>query len=77
LGCSLGFVAWRNRAKYRLLGCHALFHLALGVGYRISDDVSIQAYGDHISNANLCDNNEGLDQWGIRLGYGFWRLTDS
>ena len=60
-----------TRAKYRLLGCHALFHLALGVGYRISDDVSIQAYGDHISNANLCDNNEGLDQWGGRLGYGF------
>ncbi len=55
----------------RLVGCHALFHLGVGFGYRITPDVSIQFYGDHISNANLCDNNEGLDQWGVRLGYAF------
>ena len=26
---------------------------------------------DHISNANLCDQNEGLDTLGIRYGYRF------
>ena len=60
-----------TREQYRLVGCHALFHLSAGFGYRITEDVSVQLYGDHISNANLCGNNEGLDQWGIRLGYAF------
>ena len=55
----------------RLVGCRALFHLSAGIGYRFNDALSAHFYGDHISNANLCDNNEGLDQWGIRLGYAF------
>jgi lipid A 3-O-deacylase len=55
----------------RLIGCHALFHLSLGFGYRITENTNLHFYGDHISNANLCDNNEGLDQWGVRLGYAF------
>lgn len=60
-----------TKDTFRLVGCHALFHLSAGFGYRVTEDVSIQFYGDHISNANLCDNNEGLDQWGVRLGYAF------
>lgn len=55
----------------RLVGCHALFHLSAGFGYRITESVNVHFYGDHLSNANLCDNNEGLDQWGVRLGYVF------
>ena len=55
----------------RLVGCHALFHLSAGFGYRITESVNVHFYGDHISNANLCGNNEGLDQWGFRLGYVF------
>ncbi len=60
-----------NKNTRRLVGCHALFHLSVGFGYRVTEDVSVSFYGDHISNANLCDNNEGLDQWGVRLGYAF------
>ena len=60
-----------SKQTHRLVGCHALFRLSLGFGYRITNDVMLQFYGDHISNANLCDNNEGLDQWGVRLGYAF------
>jgi lipid A 3-O-deacylase len=57
--------------EQRALGCRALFHLSAGFGYRVTEDVSVQVYGDHISNATLCDMNEGLDQWGVRLGKAF------
>jgi len=60
-----------SKATHRLLGCRALFHLSVGLGYQITDTLNVHFYGDHHSNANLCDNNEGLDQWGFRLGYAF------
>lgn len=61
----------RERDGQRYLGCRALFRLAAGLGYRITDQVSIEFYADHISNATLCSNNEGLENAGVRLGYRF------
>lgn len=53
------------------LGCRVLFHLAASTGVMVSDNVSLSLYLDHISNANLCDNNEGLETAGARIGFRF------
>lgn len=50
-------------------GCRALFRLAGDVGYRVTDRVSASFHWNHISNAGLCSENEGLDQMGLRLGF--------
>jgi len=55
----------------RFLGCRVLFRLAAGLGYQITEQVNVELYADHISNANLCDNNEGLENAGIRFGFDF------
>jgi len=53
----------------RYLGCRVLFRLAAGLGYRITDSVTVELFMDHASNANLCSSNEGIESAGIRLGY--------
>lgn len=55
----------------RYLGSRVLFHLAVGLGYRITDELSVELYADHISNANLADNNESLENAGVRFGFSF------
>ncbi|PQA88118.1 acyloxyacyl hydrolase [Hyphococcus luteus] len=49
-------------------GCRVLFRLAGDVGYRLTDRLSASFHWNHISNAGLCSDNEGLDQMGLRLG---------
>ncbi len=49
-------------------GCRALFRIAGDVGYRVTDRLSASFHWNHISNAGLCSENEGLDQMGLRLG---------
>ncbi|GJL90811.1 acyloxyacyl hydrolase [Hyphococcus sp.] len=49
-------------------GCRAMFRLAGDVGYRVTDYLSVSFHWNHISNAGLCDENEGLDQMGFRVG---------
>lgn len=53
------------------LGCRVLFRESLSLGVRFWERHSISTMFDHISNANLCSNNEGLDTMGIRYGYRF------
>ena len=53
------------------LGCKLLFRESLDIGYRFHYSHSIMAHLDHISNAKLCSNNEGLESVGIRYGYHF------
>jgi hypothetical protein len=52
-------------------GCTFAFHLSSSVGVMVSDNVSLSAYLDHISNGNLCDNNEGMETAGARIGFRF------
>ncbi|WDI32860.1 acyloxyacyl hydrolase [Hyphococcus flavus] len=52
-------------------GCRALFRIAGDVGYRLTDRLSASFHWNHISNAGLCTDNEGLDQIGARLGVSF------
>jgi lipid A 3-O-deacylase len=53
------------------LGCRLLFRESFYLGYRFTDHHNVQLHLDHISNAKLCDTNEGLDNFGIRYGYLF------
>jgi len=55
----------------KALGSRVLFRLGAGVGYQISEHVNISLIFDHISNAYLKEENEGLDTLGIRVGYRF------
>ncbi len=58
-------------AEQKILGCRVLFRLAVGLGYQFTERISGQLYADHISNASICDNNEGLEAAGVRFGYKF------
>ena len=53
------------------LGCKLLFRESIDIGYRFEGPHSIMTHLDHISNAKLCSNNEGLESVGIRYGYHF------
>lgn len=52
-------------------GCRILFRAGLDGGYEITERVSASIHWQHISNADLCGDNEGLDHFGLRLGYKF------
>lgn len=60
-----------NRIDRKELGCRVLFRESIEVGYRFAGKHSISGFLDHISNANICDKNEGLETTGIRYGYKF------
>ncbi len=61
-----------NRAMMtQYLGCRVMFRLGADIGYDISERVSAAVHWSHISNAGLCDENEGLDNLGVRIGYRF------
>ena len=53
------------------LGSRALFHLTAEVGYRFNQQVSVSAYYEHFSNADLASPNPGMNNAGVRLGYRF------
>ena len=55
----------------KALGSRALFHLSAELGYRFDPQVSISAYYEHFSNADLAHPNPGLNSAGVRLGYKF------
>lgn len=50
-------------------GCSLLFRESASIGYNITQNVRIMATVDHMSNASLCDRNNGLTNAGVRLGY--------
>ena len=53
------------------LGCPVLFRESIDIGYRVDENYSLMVHLAHISNAKLCDTNEGLENIGIRYGYRF------
>ena len=60
-----------DRSDKKELGCRLLFRESLELGYRFGGRHAITAFLDHVSNANLCDKNEGLENLGVRYGYRF------
>lgn len=53
------------------LGCRLLFRESVELGYRFKQKHAVSVYLDHLSNAGICDQNEGLENFGLRYGYRF------
>jgi lipid A 3-O-deacylase len=53
------------------LGSPVLFHLSAELGYQITPTLSISAFLEHMSNANLAPHNAGITSAGGRLGFKF------
>lgn len=53
------------------LGSPVLFRLGAAVGYNITEKVNVSIQYEHMSNAYLANENEGMDNVGLRLGYRF------
>ncbi len=53
------------------LGCSVLFRESIDLGYRFAGHHGVSLFLDHISNAKLCSENEGLENFGLRYGYTF------
>ena len=75
-GYSLGATAHNGEVKTNVtdrneLVCRILFRNSFELGYRFLTRHSVSAFLEHMSNANICDKNEGLDSFGIRYGYLF------
>ncbi len=51
------------------LGLPILFRESLELGYRLGEHHGISLHLDHISNAGIDENNEGLDTFGLRYTY--------
>ena len=65
-------IADMNRfGNTQFLGCRALFLLGADIGVDLTDKISASVHVQHMSNAGLCDDNEGLDHLGVRVGYRF------
>jgi lipid A 3-O-deacylase len=55
-----------GRAQY---GCRVNFRESAALGYALDANWRVMAMIDHMSNADLCAQNRGLTNAGVRLGY--------
>lgn len=56
----------------RNLGCPVLFHWAYGAGANITENMTLTANLQHVSNVIMgCTPNQGLNHFGVSLGYKF------
>jgi hypothetical protein len=53
------------------MGCNWSFREAASLGYRLTGNWTVTATVEHFSNAGLCNQNRGLTNAGLRLGYRF------
>lgn len=60
-----------GRPDRKALGCRVLFRESASLGARFLKRHSISLQFAHISNADLCSHNAGLDTIGIQYGYRF------
>ncbi|MEX1154852.1 acyloxyacyl hydrolase [Parvibaculum sp.] len=61
----------RATATSKNFGCRAQFHESASIGYRFNKANAIMVSIEHMSNASLCDDNEGLTNTGLRYAYSF------
>lgn len=50
-------------------GCSVNFRESASLGFNLSERLRLLVTVDHMSNAGLCDQNQGLTNAGVRLGY--------
>ncbi len=53
------------------LGCAWAFRLGGDLGYRFDRHHGLMLHFDHMSNAGICGDNEGINLFGLRYGYRF------
>ena len=53
------------------LGSTALFRESVELGYQLTATISVSAFVDHMSNADLASHNAGITDAGARLGFKF------
>jgi lipid A 3-O-deacylase len=53
------------------LGSPVLFRESVELGYQVNPLISVSAFVDHISNANLAPRNAGITSVGGRVGFKF------
>lgn len=53
------------------LGSRVLFRESVEIGYQFVPRQSISLFADHISDAGLTSQNQGISNLGVRYGYGF------
>ena len=53
------------------LGSRALFRESIDIGYQFVPRQSVSLFVDHISDAGLTSQNQGITNLGVRYGYGF------
>ncbi|WP_167505966.1 acyloxyacyl hydrolase [Desulfosediminicola flagellatus] len=53
------------------LGSRLLFRGAVSMGFRINENWNFALSFDHISNAGLAEPNNGLETFGLQVGYVF------
>jgi lipid A 3-O-deacylase len=55
----------------RALGCPLLFRESIGLGWRLPGGDAIELAVDHMSNASLCDENDGVENLGLKYHLRF------
>jgi lipid A 3-O-deacylase len=53
------------------LGSRFLFHVGMEAGWRVRGNEDISIVWEHLSNGTFAKPNQGLDRFGIRLGWRF------
>jgi hypothetical protein len=66
-----GYTGDVPRYHHNSLGCSPLFRESASLGYRLTENWSVMATIEHLSNAGLCKQNRGLTNVGARIGYRF------
>jgi hypothetical protein len=66
-----GYTGDVPRYHHNTLGCSPLFRESGSIGYRLTENWSVMATIEHLSNAGLCKQNRGLTNVGARIGYRF------
>lgn len=70
-GGSITDASLDDPSKRPVVGCRVNFHESAGLGYNINQNWRVLATIEHSSNADLCDENDGLSYAGIAIGYKF------
>ena len=71
LGAAVHDGSTNGSRNEKALGSRVLFHVPAEVGWQFTEKNRVSLYFEHVSNAFLADNNEGLDNIGVRLSHRF------
>lgn len=56
---------------FKNMGCRVNFYERFGIGTKLGDNATATLTYEHTSNNNWCDANDGLSNFGLRVGWKF------